>query len=79
MAALSTDVPFAVVGAGTMGAGIAQVAAAAGHPVLLCDAVPGAADRFCHDHTDRACNQFCLDALSRFESVTDQPCGSASL
>jgi 3-hydroxybutyryl-CoA dehydrogenase len=33
----------AVVGAGTMGAGIAQVAAAAGHPVLVYDAVPGAA------------------------------------
>jgi 3-hydroxybutyryl-CoA dehydrogenase len=33
----------AVVGAGTMGAGIAQVAAAAGHPVLIYDAVPGAA------------------------------------
>ena len=32
-----------VVGAGTMGAGIAQVAAAAGHPVLLLDARPGAA------------------------------------
>ena len=34
-----------VVGAGTMGIGIAQVAAAAGHPVLLYDAVPGAAER----------------------------------
>jgi 3-hydroxybutyryl-CoA dehydrogenase len=34
---------IAVVGAGTMGAGIAQVAAAAGHPVLVYDAVPGAA------------------------------------
>jgi 3-hydroxybutyryl-CoA dehydrogenase len=33
----------AVVGAGTMGAGIAQVAAVAGHPVLIYDAVPGAA------------------------------------
>ena len=31
-----------VVGAGTMGAGIAQVAAVAGHPVLIADAVPGA-------------------------------------
>ena len=44
MAALSTDVPVGVVGAGTMGAGIAQVAAAAGHPVLLCDAAAGAAE-----------------------------------
>src|SRR6478735_3176185 len=34
-----------VVGAGTMGAGIAQVAAVAGHPVLIVDAVPGAAAR----------------------------------
>lgn len=32
-----------VVGAGAMGAGIAQVAAAAGHPVRLLDARPGAA------------------------------------
>src|SRR5438876_445740 len=32
-----------VVGAGTMGAGIAQVAAAAGHPVKLLDGRPGAA------------------------------------
>ncbi|MFL6053954.1 MAG: 3-hydroxyacyl-CoA dehydrogenase [Actinoallomurus sp.] len=35
----------AVVGAGTMGAGIAQAAALAGHPVLLLDAAPGAAGR----------------------------------
>lgn len=34
-----------VIGAGTMGAGIAQVAAVAGHRVLLADAVPGAAER----------------------------------
>ena len=32
-----------VVGVGQMGGGIAQVAAAAGHDVLLCDARPGAA------------------------------------
>jgi 3-hydroxybutyryl-CoA dehydrogenase len=38
MAALAAKVPVAVVGAGTMGAGIAQVAAAAGHRVLLYDA-----------------------------------------
>ncbi|MTJ83634.1 MAG: 3-hydroxyacyl-CoA dehydrogenase [Telmatospirillum sp.] len=35
--------PVGVVGAGAMGAGIAQVAAAAGHPVLLFDSVPGRA------------------------------------
>jgi 3-hydroxybutyryl-CoA dehydrogenase len=34
-----------VVGAGTMGAGIAQVAATAGHRVLLADAIEGAAGR----------------------------------
>ena len=37
--------PIGVVGAGTMGAGIAQVAAVAGRRVLLADAVPGAAER----------------------------------
>jgi len=35
----------AVIGAGTMGAGIALVAARAGHRVRLHDAVPGAAER----------------------------------
>jgi 3-hydroxybutyryl-CoA dehydrogenase len=44
MAALVSAVPVGVIGAGTMGAGIAQVAAAAGHPVLLYDAAPGAAE-----------------------------------
>ncbi|HEX3712904.1 MAG TPA: 3-hydroxyacyl-CoA dehydrogenase [Trebonia sp.] len=37
--------PVGIVGAGTMGAGIAQVAAVAGHRVLVADAVPGAAAR----------------------------------
>ncbi|MGO0575599.1 3-hydroxyacyl-CoA dehydrogenase NAD-binding domain-containing protein [Ornithinimicrobium panacihumi] len=35
----------AVIGAGAMGGGIAQVAAQAGHPVILVDSQPGAADR----------------------------------
>ena len=43
MTALSLDRIVAVIGAGTMGAGIAQVAASAGHRVLLFDAKPGAA------------------------------------
>ncbi|MEP6462716.1 MAG: 3-hydroxyacyl-CoA dehydrogenase [Frankiaceae bacterium] len=37
--------PIAVVGAGAMGSGIAQVAAVAGHPVKLLDQVPGLAAR----------------------------------
>lgn len=45
MTALSTDTTIAVIGAGTMGAGIAQVAAAAGHPVMLMDAQKGAAQK----------------------------------
>ncbi len=40
---LSQNARIAVVGAGAMGAGIAQVAAQAGHPVLLLDNRPGAA------------------------------------
>jgi 3-hydroxybutyryl-CoA dehydrogenase len=40
-------VPVMVIGAGLMGAGIAQVAAQAGHPVTLHDARPGAAEEAC--------------------------------
>ena len=43
MSALSTQTVIAVVGTGAMGAGIAQVAAAAGHTVKLLDNRPGAA------------------------------------
>ena len=43
MTALNTTARIAVIGAGAMGAGIAQVAAQAGHPVLLLDNRPGAA------------------------------------
>ena len=45
MAALQQIDPIAVVGAGTMGTGIAQIAAAAGHPVFLYDAQQGAVER----------------------------------
>ena len=45
MAGLSQSDIVAVVGAGAMGAGIAQVAATAGHKVLLFDAKPGAAEK----------------------------------
>lgn len=41
----STTSPIGVVGAGAMGAGIAQVAAVAGHPVLLADASAAAIER----------------------------------
>lgn len=42
---LPASAPVGVIGAGTMGAGIAQVAAQAGHPVLLFDALDGAAQK----------------------------------
>ncbi|GGF77941.1 3-hydroxyacyl-CoA dehydrogenase [Alteromonas lipolytica] len=45
MSALETNTTVAVIGAGTMGAGIAQLAAAAGHPVVLFDAFDGAAEK----------------------------------
>ncbi|MFI0035248.1 3-hydroxyacyl-CoA dehydrogenase [Streptomyces mutabilis] len=43
MTALDLSSPVAVVGTGTMGQGIAQVALVAGHPVQLYDAAPGRA------------------------------------
>ncbi|MFE4018587.1 3-hydroxyacyl-CoA dehydrogenase [Streptomyces sp. NPDC059101] len=43
MTALGTDTTVAVVGTGTMGQGIAQVALVAGHPVRLYDSAPGRA------------------------------------
>ena len=42
--AVPLDARVGIVGAGTMGAGIAQVAATAGHQVLVYDVRPGAAD-----------------------------------
>ena len=45
MAALDTSTIIAVIGAGTMGAGVAQVAANASHQVLLFDVAPGAAQK----------------------------------
>lgn len=45
MPALRSEQTVGVIGAGTMGAGIAQTAAAAGHPVLLYDVRPEAAQR----------------------------------
>jgi 3-hydroxybutyryl-CoA dehydrogenase len=45
MQALPKESLVAVIGSGAMGAGIAQVAASAGHQVLLFDTRPGAADQ----------------------------------
>jgi 3-hydroxybutyryl-CoA dehydrogenase len=53
-----------VVGAGTMGAGIAQVAAVAGHRVLIADAAPGAADRAVAGIRDRVKAQVAKGRLS---------------
>lgn len=44
MPTFSRDTAVAVIGAGAMGSGIAQVAATAGHPVALVDAVTGAVE-----------------------------------
>ena len=52
MSALDTSEVIAVVGAGAMGSGIAQVAAAAGHPVLLYDDVDGVAEKGLHRIAD---------------------------
>lgn len=42
---IGTDKTIGIIGAGTMGAGIAQLAATVGHPVLLFDAFDGAAEK----------------------------------
>lgn len=44
VAPLPREVSVAVIGAGTMGSGIALVAATAGHSVLIYDGAPGAAE-----------------------------------
>lgn len=53
MTALDAVARVAVIGAGTMGAGIAQVAAAAGHEVRLLDTAAGAAERAIASITER--------------------------
>jgi 3-hydroxybutyryl-CoA dehydrogenase len=47
MMALDREMVVGVVGAGAMGSGIAQVAASAGHRVVIADANPGATARGC--------------------------------
>lgn len=72
MAAISRDAIVGVIGAGTMGAGIAQVAAQAGHRVRLYDAAEGAASAA----IDRVAEQLAkrvrkgkLDESSRSETM----------
>jgi 3-hydroxybutyryl-CoA dehydrogenase len=60
--------PVALVGAGTMGAGIAQVAAVAGHPVIVYDAAEGAAARAVASVRDRVAR---LVQTGRLEGPVD--------
>ncbi|WP_325437856.1 3-hydroxyacyl-CoA dehydrogenase PaaH [Pseudomonas nitroreducens] len=73
MSALQQDAKVAVIGAGAMGAGIAQVAAQAGHPVKLYDNRPGAASQAI-DGIDRQLGRLVekgkLDAKARSAIVT---------
>ncbi|MFJ3259735.1 3-hydroxyacyl-CoA dehydrogenase PaaH [Pseudomonas sp. NPDC086581] len=72
MSALSKDAKVAVIGAGAMGAGIAQVAAQAGHPVNLYDSRPGAAAQAI-DGIDRQLGRLVekgkLDAAARSDII----------
>ena len=76
-----------VVGAGTMGAGIAQVAAQAGHRTFLCDTAPGAAEaalaRIENSLTrlaakDRLGGQDPHEVLARIDAVGGDPASHAA-
>ncbi len=73
MSSIERGQVVAVIGAGTMGAGIAQVAAQAGHEVLVFDAVEGAAragvDRVAKG-LDRLVDRQKIDALRRDEIMS---------
>ncbi|MFF9898771.1 3-hydroxyacyl-CoA dehydrogenase [Streptomyces longispororuber] len=72
MTALDLSSPVAVVGTGTMGQGIAQVALVAGHPVRLYDAAPGLAKKAAEAITarlDRLVAKGRLDADARSAAV----------
>jgi 3-hydroxybutyryl-CoA dehydrogenase len=88
MAELPRSTPVGVVGAGTMGAGIAQVAVVAGHPVRVYDALDGAAARGVtqiHTRLDRMVEKErmtaadAVDAKARLEAADTldalAPCG----
>ena len=74
MAPLDLNTPVGIVGAGTMGAGIAQVAAVAGHQVRIHDDIPGVAaetiDRIQHQLTR-------LARKGRIDTRTAERAGSA--
>lgn len=73
MNALSHTAGVAVIGAGAMGAGIAQVAAQAGHPVQLYDNRPGAAAQAITGiarQLDRLVEKGKLDAARRDATLT---------
>ncbi|MGV1007920.1 MAG: 3-hydroxyacyl-CoA dehydrogenase NAD-binding domain-containing protein [Dermatophilaceae bacterium] len=76
---MDTGSAVAVVGAGAMGSGIAQVAVAAGHPVYLVDSAPGVAQRTCEGITQalvkratqgRMDAQEAADAAARLHAAT---------
>ncbi|MYZ36999.1 MULTISPECIES: 3-hydroxyacyl-CoA dehydrogenase [unclassified Streptomyces] len=72
MTAIEPGRVVAVVGTGTMGQGIAQVALVAGHPVRLYDAVPGRAEQAAASLTgrlDRLAEKGRLDASARDAAV----------
>jgi len=71
-AALRQDAIVAVIGAGAMGSGIAQVAAQAGHPVLLFDTRIGAADGACRTISAT------LDALAAKGKISSESARNAS-
>jgi len=82
IAPLPRDVSIAVIGAGTMGSGIALVAASAGHSVLLYDAAPGAAAAGCQRQRadleklvarGRLTAEECEDRLARLQPVEGLP------
>jgi 3-hydroxybutyryl-CoA dehydrogenase len=60
----SLGVSIGIIGAGTMGAGIAQIAALAGHDVYVFDTEPGAADLGVHAVSDG------VRAMSRRDLIT---------
>lgn len=70
--ALPASATVAVIGSGTMGAGIAQVAAVAGHPVLLYDSREGAATKAIGDIRTS------LDKLANKEKIRAEVAQAAS-